>query len=293
MPTTTCADLTTEDMTQPFFKRYRLPLVGGSLAVLAVGLVSYFTSVADIRPPLVQRGITAESSASGRALLEKMDKAHGGAAAWKDLGTARYTLDDNWPGPASVASPWPKNPGRMTLTFKTAADTGRLEIEGGETWGVQQWATYSVDAAGTVKFDAERNFDRWFWVPTVAYFLEAPYRLGEASVVADAGKAEYNGIVCDRVFLTWGDGKPNRDIDQYLAWIDQKSGRLVRLEYTVRDFAGFMQSGMDYSDYRDVGGLPIPHEIGGDHTMKVQKVELGVQVPDSFLLPDPTRREAK
>ncbi len=280
-------------MTQPFFKRYRLPLVGGGLVVLAVGLVSYFTSVADIRPPLVQRGISAESAARGFALLEKMDAAHGGAEAWRAKGAVRFTLDDEWGGPAALASPWPENPGRLTLTMLPGRDTGRLEIDGGETWGVQNWATYTVDAEGKVQFDAQRNFDRWFWVPTVGYFLEAPYRLGEATIVADAGPDEHDGVMCDRIFLTWGSEKPNREVDQYVAWIDQKSGRLVHLQYTVRDFAGFISSAMSYSDYRDVDGLPIAHRVGGDHVMTIQKAELGLTLPDAFLFPDRTRSAAK
>ena len=280
-------------MTQPFFKRYRFPLVGGSILLLVVGVASYLTSVADLRPGTKRGPISEESAARGRQLLDEMERAHGGADRWRALRTARFTVSDEWSGPAALASPWPANPGRFDLAMLLGSDTGRLEIEGGPTWGVQHWMTYSVDPSGQVQWDAERNFDRWFWVPTVAYFLEAPYRLGEATVVADVGPATHEGVEYDRVFLTWGNARPSRRTDQYVVWIDRKTRRLARLEYTLRDYAGFIQSAMDYSDYREVAGFPIAHRIAGDHAMTIEKVELGADVPDSVLLPDPSRRGAK
>lgn len=280
-------------MTQPFFKRYRLPIVGGGLVALAVGLASYLTGVSDLRPPGLTRGISEASAERGRTILAEMERAHGGVAAWKAQKTGRFVVKDDWTGISSVASPWPNNPGRVTITTHLASDNARMEIEGGETWGVQHWLTYSVGPDSAVVWDAERNFDRWFWVPTVTYFVEAPYRLGEAEIVADAGPAEFDGMQCDRVFLTWGSPRPDRDIDQYIAWIDKKDRRLRRLDYTVRDFAGFMTSSMVYSDYREVAGFPIAHSIAGDHAMTLEKVELGVKVPDSVVLPDPSRRGAK
>lgn len=250
--------------------------------------------------------IAADSAAKGRALLAEQAEAHGTIASFRALNTATVVMTDTWYGAANrmAVMPWPRSGQRMEQAMWLGQDTSRLTLRGGrrdgQVVGIQQWCTYAVDEAG--KAQLERDKDTWFWLPTLQYFLEAPFRLLEGEHIAYGGRITSQGRVYERVFITWGQVAPTMEADQYVAWIDAETRRLARLEYTVRDFFRFVRGTALYEDYREVDGLLWPHRVvllNGDaestsklHVLQVESIAFG-EPSAASLVPHPQCRVSK
>ena len=67
-------------------------------------------------------------------------------------------------------------------------------------------------------------------------------------------------------FCTWGTEKPHDEHDQYLLWINKKTGILDFAQFTIRESymkpPGYKLLGgaIEYADYRSVDGVMIAHE---------------------------------
>ncbi len=281
---------------------------GLALLLLVAALVTTAAcSLSDIRPAkLVQEGVTPTSTQKGRALLAQLAVKHGTLERWRKMKVTQAVITDRWPSlfVAKAAAPWPDPEQRFLHTMLTGQDNSRLEYLGGEedgrVIGIQNWATYHHDDAGQPVF--EENANTRFWLPTVQYFVEAPFRLNEAEVVTWVGQEELNGRTYSKVFLSWGTEKPQGAVDQYIAWIDQKTGLLGFLEFTVRDIAPFVISTMAFEGYHEVQGFQVPTVmrlldkpggVDGVHAMRVSQVRFNVDLPESSLIPDPDKFDAK
>jgi hypothetical protein len=87
--------------------------------------------------------------------------------------------------------------------------------------------------------------------------------------------------------------KPSNDHDQFVAYIDAKTGMLAKLHFTIRDFAGFAVGKMHYSDFREIAGIKIPFQESITdtptdspddylHRFMISKVEFGVPSLETF-----------
>lgn len=277
-----------------------------ALALLASCITFSTACQADLRSSsLVENGIAEDTASHGRLVLQQLAEAHG-LASWQARENARVVYSDTWMGwlNQQVAMPWPENGQRFEHTILLGTDNSRMVFLGGDydqkSWGIQHWKTYTVNPGGEPRFEDDDGIK--FWLPTNAYFIEAPFRLGEATVVAYDGTATLDGTLHDIVFLSWSQAAPQGDIDQYIAYIDRDTGRLSYLTYTVRDMAGFLVGTMKYDDYRQVDGVWIAHsmhvhdEPGGEpelHGYQIESVSFDVDVPERFVVPRPELRGQK
>ena len=278
------------------------------VGVLAAVAVSQGCAYSDLRSQaMVDGSVSQDDRAKGRALLESLARSHGGVDAWKAHRNARVVLSDTWFSTVAywVAAPWSENGQTFEMTALLGTDNSRLVFMGGDDdgqhWGIQNWASYTADGPNaTVRF--EQDDDIVFWLPTIEFFIEAPFRLREAELVTWIGQRELQGRRYDLVVATWGQDAPQDLVDQYVAWIDVETGRLAYLTFTVRDFLDSMVGTMSYRDYRTVQGIDVAmtmvnvDEPGGDttgHKMKISSIEFGVDVPDAFVVPEPERRRSK
>ncbi len=288
---------------------WRRLLIFAVLLVLAlIGLAIFqLQRLSDVRPPeLITDGVTAEREQRGRELLSRLEEAHGGYPAWSSRQGARVEFRDHWPGAImrTLAMPWTGSGLLMRSTMLRGSDAARLRfLEGehaGTAWGIQNWMTYRVPGRGNREV-FEDDDDIRFWLPTFQYFFEAPYRLREGGLVADAGPETVAGVTYQRVFVSWGGAEPQPAVDQYLAWIDPASGRLEYLEYTVRDMMPAIVGCMHYRDYRQVDGLWIAMTMavvegpGGPdalHRFELEDVRFD-DVPRELVIPRPDLARAK
>ncbi len=159
------------------------------------------------------------------------------------------------------------------------------------------WSWCSVEAWSVRERRFKRDKDIEFWLPTYQYFIELPIRIQKATFVSFAGTGTMEGKTYDLVFATWNKAEPQRDVDQYVLWINRQTKLVDRVDYTVRDFFNFLKGTLFYNDYRDIGGLKIPFFMpvenkmgkGNLHEIKVLEVKLN-PFPKEELLPDKSLR---
>ena len=282
------------------------------LSILVVGLALAASAgcTADIRPEKLQaRGIDDAMRQEGRVWLDRAATGHGGVERWRAQGTMSVVLRDRWPGflMRTLGMPWAQNGQRMRLDANLGSDNSRLVFLGGPddstVWGIQHWVTWR-QSAGADTIEWADDDDIRFWLPTIQYFIETPFRLLEADVVGWAGEREIAGQPFVGVYATWGDAEPQADVDQYLVWIHRDMHLIGWLEYTVRDKMRGIHGVMRMGRYKQVQGIKVPFELAvvdalgdldddGMHTFEVESVEFGARFPKGHIVPDPTRRRAK
>lgn len=269
---------------------------------LLVIIVSCFYScrLYDFRTPLVKNGITPEMEIRGKTLLKEMGKAHG-IDNYKSKINVRFIIRDDWRGflPRLVAMPWSKTNEQFQFDFLIDTNDSRLTFNEnkhkGEVWGIQNWATYK-EVKERLIFKQKNKIK--FWLPTVQYFMEMPFAIQDAQIVSYAGEDTYDGQQYDLVFVSWGKASPQKDIDQYLLWINKETKRLDIAQFTVRDKLPSLTGTMHYKDYREVEGALISFEqisvsnLGETdkyfHKYTVEEVSFNVDIPKEKFYPNPS-----
>jgi len=274
------------------------------LGVLA-GLGVWLAPPLDIRPAAMGEGTPADASRRARELIDALPEAYGGMERWRSARATRVVLTDFWPDGLlkTMACPW-RDGEKLDLTYLNGRDTGRLAFHDsdrdGDVWGIQHWMTYTARPSASPVFEQDDTVK--FWLPTIQYFMELPFRIVEADVVEYAGARSHAGHTYDLVYATWGTAEPQDDIDQYVLWINRESGMLDYIRYTVRDMGKFIEGTMHCEDFRQVGGLTFPFRmsVGGTveepetmHRFDLESVELLPELAEATLIVAPDRRGAK
>lgn len=287
---------------------------GVGLALLAALCFAAGTTwnLADLRNVAVEEQGSEER---GRALLLRAAEQHG-LAAWEAHTTLETTAVDSWAGGGPW---WPSDPQRFRSETLLGTFTSRVELlsgaSAGEVWGLQTWSPYR-DAGTGVRFVEGAAPEIEFYLPTLQYFQELPFRLLEADVVRDAGRTELFGAGYQRVFVTWHRADAHEEHDQYVLWIGEESGLIEMVRYTVRDGVGLAPPGqeglygavgrgtMHYSDYREVDGVMLafrqtvvlpppeltPHDVERRyfHQLEIETAAFDT-VGRAALIPEPER----
>ena len=199
-------------------------------------------------------------SKDAKLLLEEMGNAHG-IEHWENIETYTIHFEDSFFGTmGSISHPYTEDTVQMTLTYIPKTYDGIMRfltgMRIGESWGMQSWKTYKINERFGLKF--EEDSDILFWLPTYQYFIEFPLRIQKADQLAYAGEREIDGTMCDGILATWKTLSPQKDIDQYLIWIDQKDKTIVKLEYTIRDMYNFITGAVYFKEYLNFDGLILP-----------------------------------
>lgn len=286
--------------------RKKVLLVGGGLVLLVmVGMgLKMAVLTADIRPESVRAGFDDAAKTEGRAWLAKSAAAHGGLDRWRTLRDGRFVLTDTWHGLMGMMQPWPEDGQRLELALLNGRDNGRLTHLGGPSdglvWGIQNWVTWQQPKGGEPVYAPDDDVK--FWVPTISYFVELPFRLPEAEIAVYAGDETIFGRPHARVYVTWGTAEPQDEIDQYVVYIDRETHLVGTVFYTVRDMMSGVTGAMRYEDYRDVDGLKVAFKMTSTetptastviHRMVIEEGRFGVGKPDAYYVPDPKRTAQK
>ena len=192
-------------------------------------------SWADLRPREVRRadvGELLEREARGRARLEAVAKAHG-LAAYASHQTLTVEATDRWNGSGTL---WPGDVQEFRADRVLGTFTSRVTLVGGkedgEIWGIQDWRPYRGEPAVFQEDDPSVTF----YLPTLQYLDELPFRLLTAEHVLDAGRSKSGH---DRLFVTWADLPAHKDADHYVVYVDPETSRIDRVTYTIREAREF------------------------------------------------------
>ncbi len=219
-----------------------------------MGLIPLVVACTHIPPP----ARLPDDAGRGRELLAAAVAAHGGREAFFALGDLRVRIADHWHTEMSRPH-WPGGEDVLVATFNPELDKVRLAFAGDpdDAWGhdsVEGW----VQVDGRRAYDADLVAEASFWAPTLAWFLEMPFRLlDDAAIVRDAGPGELEGRTLDRVAVTFPPGVGTAT-DRYLAWLDPATHRLVALDYTVRDQGRIPEGRAFYRAWQDLEGVLLP-----------------------------------
>ena len=83
-----------------------------------------------------------------------------------------------------------------------------------------------------------------------------------------------------------------------MLWINRSTGQLDFLQYTVRDMFPFVTGIMHYGDFKEAGGLLLPHRLTAVkgletedfvHEMRVASIETAAVADPLLFVPDPSR----
>ena len=251
----------------------RFQWLAGMVLLLGLGTVSATAwPLADLRTNHF-RGASIENARKGRELLRRVAERHG-LEAWQRHVTMEVVATDTWAGD----SPWWPEPVQDLRTEALLGTfTSRVELlsgpREGEVWGLQAWSAYrKTRMADPAVFLDKPAPEIEFYLPTLQYFNELPFRLLKAGVILDAGDSRHRGRDYHRIFVSWGSAKPTIEVDQYLLWIDRQTLLVEMARYTLREaiqlasgpmatvYRSVAAGTIHYDDYREVEGVLVPFE---------------------------------
>lgn len=235
------------------------------LLLLCLVMMSCQACMSDIRTDLVKKDGTAMTNLDkGKALLKNIHEGQS-ATAWSDIEVYEVMLQDEFFGiMGSFAKPFPEKKISMQAFYAPNSYDGKLTFNNGKlkgkTWGIQSWKTYTQEAGNQAIFNKNKKIT--FWLPTYQYFIELPARIQNANVISYAGEQAFNGNDYDLVYATWKTQEPQKDIDQYMVWINKKTHTVDLVEFTIRDQMNFLKGTAIYEDLHDAGdGVVLPKHI--------------------------------
>lgn len=230
-------------------------VVGALLFVwMVVGRVS------DLRPQAIKNGISPAAARRGRALIAEMEKALGGYETWRAKRRGMFLMEAIWHFPDRWLIGWKVNPQVFTQESILGTDDSRMVLWNGpdkkQSWGIKKGRTYRQEPSGKRHWVAHEGYQRKLLYKS--YWFQFPFRIREASVVADVGPAVVEGRRYERVFASWGKQQPSRKYDQFVLYIHAKTRQLEWLHFTVREKVPGVMLATRFSDYRKVGGISLP-----------------------------------
>ncbi|WP_128755300.1 DUF6503 family protein [Aquimarina sediminis] len=227
----------------------------------------------DIRPKMIQKeGITSNNTIKGKKLLEKAWKKQG-YDKLKNHNVYSYHANDTWKGLlGKMAQIWPEMDIEMEFKYQIGTFDGQVHFldgrQKGGFAGLQNWNYYEISKNDTIFKDKNEkgNRKRVFGIAAFQYFTEMIDRLKNAPIISYAGEKKFRNQQYDLVFCTWSKDVPHTEHDQYLAWINKKTGIMDFAQYTIREAyitpPGYKAIGgaVEFTDFKNINGIMIPHQ---------------------------------
>ncbi len=145
------------------------------------------------------------------------------------------------------------NDNLLKLRYATNSFDGQVEyLEGrkkGIIQGIQSWEGYKVKRRSEEL--KQHEHDRYIWgLATYHYLLEAPMHLPDAQIIRYAGIKEFDGVIYETVYVTWGSEEPNKEFDRFLVYINPNTKFIDILEVTINDYFITMPKGLQHATAR-------------------------------------------
>lgn len=238
--------------------------------ILIVASVLLQSCMADLRTTLIKdNGITTANTNRGKELLQSAWEKHG-FENLKNHKTYSFEASDTWKGlMGRMGKPWPEAKSELGFKFEVGSFNSQVSFldgkKSGISAGLQNWSYYEIGASGQVEF-VKVNKKINFALPAYHYFFEMVDRLKSAPIVSYAGQKDFRGEQYDLILCTWTSEKPHMEADQYVVWINKKTGMMDYSEYTLRDnylkFPGYKSfyGALELKDFREIEGVMVPHE---------------------------------
>ncbi len=197
--------------------------------------------------------------------------------------TYSFTANDHWPGLlGKMTKLWPDQSTNFQFNYNFNTFDGQAHFLDGEKEGdligLQSWNFYERkrDEPSITKKPNDNHQSHVFGLAVFHYFVELPYRLSNAPYKRYYGEAAIRDQKYDLVFVSWIDENPHPEYDQYIVYINRKTGLLDYCIYTLRDNKNPLTrnkyGSIAYVNYQDFDGfrvatdMPIMIDDGVLHT---------------------------
>lgn len=218
----------------------------------------FFTGckIADLRPESYQY---PQYEKKAMELIQAMQVAHK-VEQWKTVSTYEATwTEEFYETLGKQSNPFKEPKTELLLSYIPKTFDGQMQITSGKqkgtTWGIDNWQTYRIKDK---EVQAKKNKNMSFFIATYQYFIEFPNRITEAEIFDYLGKKEIDGVACEGVMVSWKTMAPQKDLDQYIIWLNSETHRIYKVEYTIRDVFKFIKGAAYFHDYKEFNGLPLP-----------------------------------
>lgn len=240
-----------------------------TILVVLLALSLSACGLADLRTSAQKEGnLPSDSEEIGAELLERAIKAQG-VDKMSNFQNYEVVAVDHWKGLfGTLGKVWPTKKAKLRLRYAIDSFDSQLEFldgkERGMIAGLQSWNYYEKYEDGEIHFKEKADKKNRFGLAAFHYFFELPVRLSKAEIVKYVGERAKDGKTYDLVFASWMSEEPNKEADQYVAWINKETGLLEYSEFTIRDSyaAGpaSIYGAMYYADFREINGVLIPFQ---------------------------------
>ncbi len=240
--------------------------------LILVSFVLQSCGISDLRTNMIKKqGITSYNVEKGKKLLENAWKVQG-FDKLKNHTVYSYHAKDTWKGLfGRMGKIWPNMKSELEFKYRIGSFDGQVHFLDGDNTGnyagLQNWNYYEINNDITIfkNRSSRKNRKKVFGIAAFQYFTEMIDRLKQAPVISYAGENEFRGQAYDLVLCTWGKVEPHMEHDQYLAWINKKTGLMDFTQYTIRETylkpPGYKSIGgaVEFKNFIEVNGILIPH----------------------------------
>jgi len=220
-----------------------------------------FTScLTDLRTDFVKLNeVNATQNKKGRQILESVLQ-QDNMAILKTVNSYSVDFSDTFLNlKGAIANPYKSKETKFKLNYTPNTFNGKMTILSGKEKGKEfSYINGETHELKGVVFEPKKNKRTEFWLPTYQYFIEFPMRILNADKITYAGEKEYNSTTYDLVLVSWKTFEPQKKIDQYLVWVNKKTNQIDILQYTIRDYYGFIQGVTYMSKYKKLNGINVP-----------------------------------
>lgn len=215
--------------------------------------------LSDLRPKTLEADVSSKEAAD---LLLKASYQHG-YKFWVQNPNYSCVIQDNYYGIiGKIANPLKGNVALFNASFNIEKREGVLAFTDEEKietkWIYKNGMPFLNDETSIPKGRKAKEIK--FWVPTYQYFIEFPYKIVEADAIEFIGREELNGEMCRKIIASWNTVEPQKEIDQYVVWINEKDV-IVRLDYTIREQFGFLAGYAVVEEYSKFNNYDVPKRI--------------------------------
>ena len=243
---------------------YKMQLIKSTaLIIFWLTILSFQSCLSDLRPKDFRNEIkfTSESKEKAIQILEKYAQ-YAGAEKWEDVKTYEVDFTDNFYGiKGGLAKPYPDKKNQFKLRYEFLKERGTMTFLKGKNknqiWGYDEGVTYTrADYKSEALIKKSKKIE--FWLPTYQYFIEFPLRISKADVIYHVGVKKYGLNNYDLILVSWKTPAPQRKLDQYLIWVNQSTGLVDKLQYTIRDQGAILKGTAILDEYQNYNGIQIP-----------------------------------
>lgn len=258
-------------------------------------------SLADLRPPiLANAGSNPELKRKAHQILENPVYPELTPDEWKNYKSVQFILTDIWKSKfVRFFTPIKEDEQRLRVYLDFERDAMEVEFLSGPKKGfiigLSKKEPYQI-ASDTGKVYTGDDEVR-VYLESLRLYITLPWNLKKFPIALYAGSSRILGSEYETIYFTSVQVEASPDVDQYVAYLDKKTGALEWIEFTYRELFSFYRGILKFGYYEPWNDKQYPRRITildkfGDsdfvHEIRIERMEfpkLPMEEADKVLEP--------